>query len=75
MKRAKKTSLKTIRNLHKEIRKIEKEIQNLDQALTEDQSPGYWSESSLYSPPEDEKKKPDSSHKPAMDFIVPWQMK
>ena len=75
MERAKKSSLKTIRNLHKEIRKIEKVIQDLDQDLTEYQSPGYWPESSLYSPQENGKKKPDSSHKPDMDFIVPWQMK
>ncbi len=74
MERAKKSSLKTIRNLHKEIQKIEKVIQDLDQDLAEDQSPGYWPESSLYSPQENGKKKL-TSHRTDMDFIVPWQMK
>lgn len=75
MKSPKETSQEKIEVFSKEIRKIRKEIKTLEHILeTGDTSVGYWSESSLYSPPAEKKKKRDS-RKSELDFVVPWQMR
>ncbi|HYW96138.1 MAG TPA: hypothetical protein VE870_11155 [Bacteroidales bacterium] len=75
MKNPNETSQERIKDFHKEIRKIKREIKTLQHTLeTGDMNVGYWSESSLYAPPAEKKKKSDS-RKSELDFVVPWQMR
>ncbi len=77
MKNSGEKSLMRIRNFRREIRKIEDEIRALEQDLeTEGLTNGYWPESRLYSPSEnDEHEKSAKTRQKDIDFIVPWQMK